>query len=91
MESRTEYIWNLRRRRFLGFGGFGSGATLAYPVPVGGVVAGGTVGAVREDEAGTLEGGIMELSRLLVAAWVDGVTVGAGLGMAVSDSFLSSA
>ena len=91
---------NLRRRRFFGFGGFGSGATLADPVPVGGVVAGWMTGAVRdavEDEAADSgAGGALGISDVGIvlgsaAFGLDGGVVGAGLGTTVSPSFLSSA
>ena len=76
----------------------GSGAMLAVPGPVGGVVAGAIAGAEREVvEAvvsgsggirGTSEG---EMTLLSPAAGFDGVVNGAGLGMTVSPTFFSSA
>jgi hypothetical protein len=84
---------NRRSRRFFGLGGCGSGATLAEPGPVGGVVAGDSVAAERV-VAGA--GGIFETSAAEIAGGsdgdgFDGVINGAGLGMLVWPGFFSSA
>lgn len=96
-----------RRNRlffFFGFGWTGSGATLAVPGPVGGVVLGAVVGASRDAPAaamelsgagggfGTSEGGMMFVSLAGLDGLSEGSVVGAGLGTVVSPRlFLSSA
>ena len=88
------------RRFFLGLGWIGSGAMLADPGPVGGVVFGDMAGASRDTAAVTVlsgAGGALGMSEVgIVPSWTaegfDGDVVGAGLGTAVSPRFfLSSA
>lgn len=77
---------NRRNRRFLGLAGLGSGAILAVPGPVGGVVAGCSTGAERGG-GGELDDG----EEGTAGVGFDGVVDGAELEMAVSPRDLSSA